>query len=451
MAAPVSTSPNTTSNAAVTTNYTAPLIIVITLFFTFGFVTNLNDILIPHLKRACELTDFQSSLVQFAFFGAYFLMSIPAGNILNRIGYKNGIVLGLGICALGAFLFLPAAFTRQYPFFLLALAVLASGVTLLQVAANPYVSVLGPAHKAASRLSLMGAFNSLAGTLSPLIGGMLLLSGVDYTAQQIAEMSDAEKLSFLSNEASLVITPYLVIGSVLLLLAFIAFRTKMPNIESLQDEHTPVAAESDKTSALQFRHLVLGIGAIFVYVGAEVGVGSFIIRYGQDLHITNLSSFTSWIFSLGKTSDLGSFTAQIGSKFVACYWGGSMIGRFIGIPLLTKINDAKALRIVCAIATLLIVASVALTGETALWLMVLVGMCNSVMWPIIFPLAIKGLGIHTKQGSSYLIMAIVGGALIPPLMGLISDASQIQFAMLVPAVCYLYLLYYGLSGYKQRG
>ena len=451
MAAPVSSPNQTSANQAVTRNYTGPLMIVITLFFTFGFVTNMNDILIPHLKRACELTDFQSSLVQFAFFGAYFLMSLPAGRILDKIGYKNGIVLGLGICAIGAFLFLPAALTRQYPFFLLALAVLASGVTLLQVAANPYVSVLGPAHKAASRLSLMGAFNSLAGTLSPIIGGMLLLSGVDYTAEQLANMPAAQKENFLNAEAGLVILPYAIIGSVLLVLALIAKATKMPNIESLQDEHTPMEAASGKTSALQFRHLVLGIGAIFVYVGAEVGVGSFIIRYGQDLHITSLSSFTSWLFSLGNTSDLGAFTAQIGSKFVACYWGGSMIGRFFGIPWLTKINDAKALRIVCAVATVLVISSVALTGETALWLMVLVGVCNSVMWPIIFPLAIKGLGIYTKQGSSYLIMAIVGGALIPPLMGLISDASQIQFAYLVPAVCYLYLLYYGWSGYKQRG
>src|SRR5688572_3526229 len=247
MAAPVSSSNQTSANQAVTQNYTGPLIIVITLFFTFGFVTNLNDILIPHLKRACQLTDFQSSLVQFAFFGAYFLMSLPAGKILNKIGYKNGIVLGLAICAMGAFLFLPAALTRQYPFFLLALAVLASGVTLLQVAANPYVSVLGPANKAASRLSLMGAFNSLAGTLSPLIGGMLLLKGVDYTAQQIAAMPETERLAFLNHEASLVITPYLILGSVLLLLSFIAWRTKMPNIESLQDEHTPVAAASGKT------------------------------------------------------------------------------------------------------------------------------------------------------------------------------------------------------------
>lgn len=449
MAAPTSTS-NRSAAPAVTANYTGPLMIVTMLFFIFGFVTNLNDILIPHLKRACQLTDFQSSLVQFAFFGAYFLMSLPAGAILNKTGYKNGIVLGLVICATGAFLFLPAALTRQYPFFLLALAVLASGVTLLQVAANPYVSVLGPAHKAASRLSLMGAFNSLAGTLAPIIGGILLLSGVDYTMQQIAAMPEAERLAYLNGEAALVKTPYLVLGSVLLVLALVAFLTKMPNVESLQDEHTEAVDNSGKTSALQFRHLVLGIVAIFVYVGAEVGVGSFIIRYGQSLNIHDLSSFSSLLFSLGDSSSLGSFTDQIGSKFVACYWGGSMVGRFFGIPLLTKINDAKALRWVCAVAALLVIVSVALTGETALWLMVLVGLCNSVMWPIVFPLAIKGLGSFTKQGSAYLIMAVVGGALIPPMMGLISDASQIQFAMLVPAVCYLYLLYYGLSGYKFK-
>jgi FHS family L-fucose permease-like MFS transporter len=424
--------PTTSASTTATSNqrYTVPLMIVTTLFFLFGFVTNLNDILIPHLKRACELTDFQSAFVQFAFFGAYFIMSLPAGVVLERIGYQKGIVLGLVICALGAFLFYPAAVNREYLFFLIALAILASGITLLQVAANPYVSVLGPPQGAASRLSLMGAFNSLAGTLAPFVGGLLFLKGIDYTLEQIQAMTPAARETYLNGEAALVQTPYLILGSVLLGLAAMVFYTKMPAIESLHNENEPALA-TDKTSALQYPHLVLGIIAIFVYVGAEVGIGSFMIRYGQSQGIEGYNDL-------------------MGSQFVAYYWGSAMVGRFIGIPLLARINAAKALAMSCVLAIALVLLSVFTSGKFALFALAAVGLCNSIMWPVIFPMGIKGLGIFTKKGSSLLIMAVVGGALFPLLIGYLSDKVGINTAYLAILPCYVFIMYYAISGHKQR-
>lgn len=403
------------------------LLIISVLYFLFGFITNLNDILIPHLKRACELSsDFASVFVQFAFFGAYFIMSIPAAGIIKKMGYKTGISIGLSITALGAFLFIPAAQTRIYEIFLVALAILASGITLLQVAANPYVSLLGTPEKGASRLSLMGGLNSLGASVGPFAGGILFLSSVkNYTADEIALLSSEEKTQWLTQAAESVIAPYATLGIILLILAGMIRFSKLPELQ--------FEAESNSTSFKLWEHkqLIMGIIGIFVYVGAEVGIGSFIIRYGQSLQIDG-------------------FTDLIGSRFVTGYMVGAMIFRFIGSALLEKRNPLFMLTIFALAAIILLLCSILSTGYLALVLAILTGACNSIMWPVIFPHAIKNLGIHTNKGSSYLIMAVVGGAIIPLIMGYISDKSSISIAYFVPLLCYVYIAFYGLKYYKTK-
>jgi FHS family L-fucose permease-like MFS transporter len=440
------------------------------LFLLFGAVTNFNDVLMPYLKDVCQLTDLQSSGVQSAFFGAYFLMSLPAGKLLEKLGYQRGIVTGLLIMAGGALLFVPAANAQSFPLFLGALAVLGAGITLLQVAANPYVSVLGPAKRAASRVSIVGVANNFGGAMSPLVGGLILFGSAvaasSAAAQRLAQLPLAQQLA---QKAELVKGPYLGLAGLLVVLAGLFFVVKLPNLESLPEEenleHQPVAA--GRRSALDYRHLVLGIGAIFVYVGVEVGLGSFLIRYGEAQGITQLSTFTQslvrglnvatnyayYLFGATPTplNTAGGFTKAVGAVLVSSYWFGSLVGRVAGIPLLRRFHDRALLVAVCAGGVALVLASMLSQGEAALWLVVLCGVCNSIMWPVIFPLAIKGLGPFTKQGSSYLVMAIVGGAIIPPLMGFISThGGGLRVAFAIPALCYAYLLYYALSGYRVR-
>jgi FHS family L-fucose permease-like MFS transporter len=440
------------------------------LFLLFGAVTNFNDVLMPYLKDVCQLTDLQSSGVQSAFFGAYFLMSLPAGKLLEKLGYQRGIVTGLLIMAGGALLFVPAANAQSFPLFLGALAVLGAGITLLQVAANPYVSVLGPAKRAASRVSIVGVANNFGGAMSPLVGGLILFGSAvaasSAAAQRLAQLPLAQQLA---QKAELVKGPYLGLAGLLVVLAGLFFVVKLPNLESLPEEenleHQPVAV--GRRSALDYRHLVLGIGAIFVYVGVEVGLGSFLIRYGEAQGITQLSTFTQslvrglnvatnyayYLFGATPTplNTAGGFTKAVGAVLVSSYWFGSLVGRVAGIPLLRRFHDRALLVAVCAGGVALVLASVLSQGEAALWLVVLCGVCNSIMWPVIFPLAIKGLGPFTKQGSSYLVMAIVGGAIIPPLMGFISThGGGLRVAFAIPALCYAYLLYYALSGYRVR-
>jgi MFS transporter, FHS family, L-fucose permease len=410
-------------------NYTIPLGIIAALFFMWGFITSLNGILIPHLKRACQLTDFQSSFVTFAFFGAYFIMSLPAAAILKKTGYRKGIVIGLLTMALGALLFIPAANERFYLLFLIGLGVLASGVTLLQVAANPYVTILGPSHKAASRLSLMGTLNSFGGFVGPGIAGILVFSGVTYTASQISMMPEVERLAYLNGEASLVKLPYLILAGILVALAIMIFFSKLPEVED-KNEETEVVSET-KASIFQHRHLVLGVVAIFTYVGAEVGIEAFIVRYGESLSIAG-------------------FTDIIGSRYVSIYGFAAMIARIAGIFILPKVSSNKALVFNSSIAILLVLLSIFSTGTFALWCLVLAGLCNSIMWPAIFPLAISGLGGFTKKGSSFLIMGVVGGAIIPSVIGFLSDSIGIQNAFVVVALCYSYILFYGLEGYKKK-
>ncbi|WP_202910430.1 sugar MFS transporter [Hymenobacter sediminis] len=466
MAAPITSSP--TPTASTNRSYAGPMVLMTTLFFLFGAVTNFNDVLMPYLKDVCQLTDLQSSAVQSAFFGAYFLMSLPAGRLLEKLGFQRGIVLGLLIMGVGALLFVPAANSRTFALFLLALSLLGAGITLLQVAANPYVSVLGPARTAASRVSIVGVANGLGGTISPLIGGLILFGGSAVLKAQLAQLPLEQRLT---QEATLVKPLYLGLAIFLAVLAALFFLVRLPEVESIPaDEETAAAqaaAETGRRSALDFRHLALGVVAIFTYVGVEVGLGSFLIRYGESQNISQLSGFTqelvrglsvatNWAAALfGNTPDpidtSSGFTKAVGAVLVSSYWFGLMIGRIIGIPLLTRFDARKLLVGVCAAGTLFVVASLLNHGETALWLVVLCGLCNSIIWPVVFPLAITGLGKFTKQGSSYLIMAIVGGAIIPPLMGwLATNGGGLRVAFIIPALCYAYLLFYATRGYRVR-
>lgn len=440
--------------AARPASYFGSMLILTTLFFIFGFVTNVNDILIVFLKDICQLdSNLKASLVQFAFFGAYFLMALPAGKLLERVGYKRGIVLGLLTMAAGALLFLPAATTRQYPLFLLALGVVGAGLTLLQTAANPYTSVLGPPESAASRISITGAANSLAGTVSPYLASLLLLGGAGVAVAEVAA-----RLS-LDEKAALIRGPYLGLAFVLVGLAVLVGLSKMPEIDELEpqaatdgvDEPAPDAAlTAGRMSALQFPHLVLGVAAIFFYVGVEVGIASWLIPLGRSLRLTEWSGPAQILLGWFGTATAGGFSDLSGAVLVTLYWGGAMVGRFLGIPILARWRDVGVLRLVVGAALVLTLAAIAVGGEAGLWLLVLCGLCNSVMWPILFPLGIRGLGAFTKQGSSLLIMGIVGGAILPLLMGFAADQTSLRLAFLLPAGCYVYLLYFALRGYRVR-
>ncbi|MEO6884461.1 MAG: L-fucose:H+ symporter permease [Bacteroidia bacterium] len=395
------------------------LLIISVLFFMFGFVTNLNDILMPHLKRACQLNDFESTFVQFAFFLGYFIMSIPSEKIIKRIGYKKGITVGLLLCACGALIFTPAANTRFFGLFLVGLCVLASGMALLQVAANPYVSLLGKPEGAASRLSLMGGLNSLGASLGPFAGGILILSGIEYGVDKLSTMPVSDKIAYLNSQAQMVKMPYLLLFFLFLILAIFIFFSKLPEVKSGEEK----TISEKKFSIWNHPALYMGVIAIFFYVGAEVCIGSFLIRYGESLHIAG-------------------FTDKIGSHFVSYYMICAMLFRFVGIAVLKKINPLKVLLFNAIVAIALIVASVLSSNYAALYIVVLVGACNSIMWPVIFPKAIEGLGNNTSKGSSYLIMAIIGGALITSSMGYFSDKYGVQHAYLVPIICYVYIAYY---------
>lgn len=414
-------------------NYTAALSVLASLFFIWALVTNVNDILIPHLKKACNLTDFQSSLVQFFFFGAYFIMSIPSAKILKKVGYKWGIIIGLGLMFAGALLFIPAAMTRIYSLFLLGLFVLGSGITLLQVAANPYVALLGNPDSASSRLNFTQAINSLGASVGPYLGGLLILSGIEYSAESWAALSEADKLAYQISEARSVILPYAALAGVLVLIGLMIYFSNLPEIESETEVEVNHHLTNDKnTSAWQYAHLKWGVLAIFLYVGAEVAIGSFLINFAKLPNIGNLNEIEA-------------------SKFISYYMIFAMVGRFMGAALLTKLNPRMWLGFNAIAAILLLAYAINSSGNWALYAMVLVGFCNSTMFPTIFTLAIKEIGHFTKTGSSYLIMAIVGGAIIPPLMGIVSDATaDIQFAFYVPLVCYIFITFYGFVGSKVK-
>lgn len=412
--------PTSGSQSGTKGNYTIPLTVLTSLFFMWGFITCMNDILIPHLMNVFELGYTEGMLVQFVFFTAYALMSMPSGFLVGKIGYKKGIVVGLIIAAIGALLFYPAAEVHSYPFFLSAFFVLATGITLLQVSANPYVSVLGPAKTASSRLTLTQAFNSLGTTIAPFIGSALILAVVEQGVSAAEEAAAVQNL-------------YLGLTAILFILAAIIFIVKLPVILNNEEDVKPEASKSEieksHKSAWGFPHLVLGAVGIFVYVGAEVSIGSFLVKF----------------FALPEIAGLNESAA---GKMIAYYWGGAMIGRFIGAAIMQKAKPGKILTINAFIASVFVILTMLFSGSFVMYTILAVGLFNSIMFPTIFTLAINKLGIHTPQGSGILCMAIVGGALIPLLQGVIADSSiGLHRSFILPVICYLYIAYYGWKGH----
>jgi FHS family L-fucose permease-like MFS transporter len=397
------------------------LVVVTILFFMWGLLTSLNDVLIPHLKAVYTLTYVQAMLVQFCFFGAYFVVSLPAGAVVRRIGYQRGVVLGLAVAACGCLLFYPAA-TAGYGFFLMAFFVLAAGITMLQVAANPYVTVLGSPATASSRLTLTQAFNSLGTTVAPIVGGILILSGGMLAAADVARLPAAEQLAYRANEAAAVQGPYLVLAATLLVLAALFWMAKLPAIVHAADE----AVSGERPSILSQRRLVLGAVAIFLYVGGEVSIGSFLINF------------------LGHP-DVAGLAPASAAHYVGLYWGGAMVGRFIGFAVMRRVSPGKTLAFNAAAAIALVLLAIFAKGNLSLWAIVAVGLCNSVMFPTIFSMALSRLGSLTGQGSGVLCMAIVGGALVPFAQGMVADSAGLHLSFLVPAACYIYIFYFGLK------
>ena len=507
MAIATPNSGTTTTAPGTAQSYGAPLATVTTLFFMWGFLTCLNDILVPHLKSIFDLNYMKSQLVQFAFFGAYAVFSIPSAKVIDWIGYQRSMVVGLLTMGLGAFLFVPAASAASYPLFLGALIVLAAGITCLQVAANPYVSVLGRPERASSRLNLTQAFNSLGTFLAPFFGGLLILSATAKSQADIRALAPDALQAYRLHEAATVKSPYVGLGIALVVLAIAIGLFRLPKIEHAQHK----VGEKVSDSLWHHRNLIFGTVAIFVYVGGEVAIGSFLVNYfGQP--------------------EIGGLTEKVAAGFVALYWGGAMVGRFFGSALLRGakagymalasgggilsylisswiartwaanldapvthfdlpalgwvlvsivvrarplfglvavvaallaillavrgghfVVPTRALLAICAIcAAGLVATSMLTTGQIAMYTIILVGFFNSIMFPSIFTLGIAELGPLTGDGSGYMIMAIVGGALIPPTQGWIADHIGIHHAFFLPVICYLYILYFALSGSKPN-
>ncbi|MFK7807528.1 MAG: sugar MFS transporter [Saprospiraceae bacterium] len=396
------------------TSYQAAFAFFVILFFMWAFLTEMNGVLVPFVKKVFDFGYTQAILVQSCFFIAFALMAMPASRILDRIGYRKGIIMGLSTMALGCFLFVPASITVLFPVFLGALFILATGVTMLQVAANPYVAVLGDPEKAASRLNLAQGFNSVAKTIAPVFGSYFILKGMDGLPQ--AEAAAAVQL------------PYVGLALALLAVAVIFFFIPLPDIKDLDALQETDGKTSDQ-SIWGFSHLKLGAVAIFMYVGAEVAIASYMINFAGLENIAGI-----------KEADA--------SKYLSMYWGGLMVGRFLGAALLQKMKSQKLLAFNAVLAIALLFAATSLSGMAALWCVVLLGFCNSIMWSNIFTLAIDKLGPLTARGSGLLVTAIVGGAVIPFLMGMLADNFGLQPAYLLLVLCYGYILFYGLKGYE---
>lgn len=404
-----------------------PVILVTSLFFLWGFAHNLNPILIPHLKKACQLSDFQSAFIDSAFFIAYFAVALPAGYFMKRFGYKQGIVFGLLLFAMGAFLFFPAASTREYGFFLVALFVIASGLTFLETAANPYISVLGNPETATQRLNLAQSFNGLAATLAPFIGGHYILSGKTLSVEEQTAMSANDLTTYLQSEADAVKLPYIVIGVIVLLVALVVSRTSLPEI----NEETPVSDGGHPTGKSLWTNgnFLFGVLALFLYVGAQVGVVSFFIRFSDQV---------------------AGVQEKAAANLLSLALLGFMLGRFVGTFLMRFVTPAKLLAIFALLSVVFTLISAGVDGMFAVYAMVGVTFLMSIMFPTIFSLAIGGLGKNTKQGSSILIMSIVGGAIIPVVMGRLSDWFSMQSAYVVPAACFAVVLLFALRNVNSK-
>ena len=408
--------------------YLLPFILVTSLFFLWAFLHNLNPILIPHLKKACQLTDTQSALIDSAVYMGYFLMALPAGWFMHKFGYKKGILLGLVLYGIGVLMFVPAASTRSYLFFLGALFIIASGATFLETVANPYITKLGPKETSEQRLNFAQSFNGVGAFLAPIIGGQFILSGIEHTPAELQRMSPQQLNEYLTFEASTVKGPYLVIAAVVLVVTILFFITRIPEIK--EDDSTD-EKKSFSMKIFRHSHVTWAVIAQFFYVGAQVCVGSFFIRFSK-------------------------FVMNLPEKDAALWWGsiamvGFMVGRFSGTFFMKYIKPARLLSLYAAICVLLLTLALFASGNIAVYAVMAVPFFMSIMFPTIFALGIKGLGEETKIASSFLVMSIVGGAILPLLMGFISDKTgSMQTAYIVPLCCFLIILYYGMKGYHIK-
>lgn len=424
-------------------NYTKAFAVLTSLFFMWGFITVLVDSLIPRLREVFELTFFQAGLVQFAFFIAYGLLSIPSGFILSKIGYKKGILLGLTIMGVGCLLFYPAASFRMFSVFLIGYFVLAGGMTLLQVAANPYVAVLGSEETASSRLNLSQAFNSLGTALAPAFGAIFILSDSIKRSDEINSLSQNDKMVYYLHEASAVQTPFLVLAISLFLLAVIISIIKLPNIlKKFKNKNI----KSSYAKALQHKILKMGAIGIFLYVGAEVAIGSYLVNYFIDMNLPDLIKNNEWMSKISETIIQSKLTLvdekAIVGAFVVFYWSGAMLGRFLGAYLTRIFKPSRILALFAILAISMLVISTFSSGFVAMWSILFVGFFNSIMFPTIFTLSINGLGKYKPQASGILCTAIVGGAIIPPLYGFLTDQFNFKPALFLMILCYSYIYFF---------
>ena len=402
------------------------------LFFMWGFLTCLNDILIPHLKDIFSLNYGQALLVQFAFFSSYFIFAIPSGKLVDWRGYKQTMVIGLVVMATGALLFLPAASLASFPLFLSALVILAAGITALQVSANPYVTNLGPVATSASRLNLAQAFNSLGTTVAPFFGGALILGAIQATPEKIKSFSAAMLQTYRAQQASSVRLPYLGIALMLLVLAVSIALIKLPTTDFTRDFRPGELQTSAATGSIwSHPYLIMAAFGIFVYVGAEVSIGSFLINYLGLPQVLSLSEKTA-------------------AHYVSFYWGGAMVGRFIGSWVLRYISTGKALAGAAFIACCLVITTMLTGGHVAMVSVIAIGFFNSIMFPSIFTLGLAGLGELTSKGSSLMVQAIVGGAILPLAEGHLADRIGVQHAFIIPTLCYVYIAIFGILSARRR-
>jgi MFS transporter, FHS family, L-fucose permease len=407
--------------------YLVPFILVTCLFFLWGMAHNLDSILVPHLKKACELNNRQSTLIDSSVFFAYFLMALPAGIFIKKWGFKSGIITGLLLFASGAFLFVPAANTRNFDFFLLALFVIGCGLAMLETAANPYAAILGPAESAGTRLNLAASFNGLAAFVAPLIGTAFILSGIDYTPGQLAAMTSIQRLSYLNSEALSVKLPYIILACTLLLVAFLFSFFHFPEVR----DDTKMARPAQFLKVFKRRHLRWAVFAQFAYVGAQVCVTSFFIRMALQG---------------------GGLDEKTAGYYLGIYGLLFMAGRFAGTFFLKFISSQKLLSLFAVFSVALCLLAITGKGDYVLYSLGGLGFFMSIMFPTIFTLGIAELGSDTKTGSSLLVMSVVGGAVFPYIMGTVIDLNHdnIQTGYIIPLVCFIIILFFGLVGYKIR-
>jgi MFS transporter, FHS family, L-fucose permease len=410
-------------------NYTRPIIIIGALFFVFGFVTWLNSVLIPYLKIACELNNFESYLVAFAFYISYLVMAIPSAKVLKRTGFKKGMSAGLLVMAFGALIFIPAAIYRTYEIFLLGLFTQGAGLALLQTASNPYITILGPLESAAKRISIMGISNKVAGAIAPIALGAVTLNNVSEFTEKVPFINKTEKIEVLNALAARVINPYILMTIVLIILGLMIYYSSLPEIDTDKSESSEDQVSTEKSSILQFPHLILGMVTLFFYIGVEVLAGDTIISYAssQGIDMASAKYFTSFTLI------------------------GMVIGYVIGIATIPRlISQELALKVCGILGIIFSITAIFTTGATSVFFIALLGLANSLVWPVIWPLAIKDLGRFTKIGSSLLVMGIGGGALLPLLYGYLADQFNDRDAYWILVPCYLFILHYAVSGHKIR-